>query len=251
MSVRTLSLEKRSDLSNGLLSSKNSNKNSDILTGLCAGRVARRISMEINTLKINKLGSFLSSRSSSKESLLLGPKSVFCKASHINSPSKKQHAASDIIKNKTRIRWKDMKIPLSPLEVLENFRDFLPDWEQEEIKEYPSIYYIGKNLKQKKPVFDDIEGNYNIFIKDHIAYRYQIIGIIGRGTFGQVIEVYDHCESRSVALKIIKNKNKFNRQAKIEIEILELIKEVDTTKESNIIEILTKFEFRGHIVIST
>ena len=64
-----------------------------------------------------------------------------------------------------------------------------------------------------------------------------------------MLEVYDYKEKKSMALKIIKNKEKFNQQAKIEIEILEYIKKSDSQKSSNIIEIIEKFIFRGHVVI--
>ena len=85
-------------------------------------------------------------------------------------------------------------------------------------------------------------------IKDHIAFRFEIVGIIGKGSFGQVVEVFDHKEKKSIAMKIIKNKSKFNSQAKVEVEILEFIKNFDLEKTSNIIEIQGSFIFRKHMV---
>jgi Protein kinase domain len=149
----------------------------------------------------------------------------------------------------SRHRWENLKTPATPKEVLERFSDLLPAWEQEEVKLYNEIFYIGKNFKPKEPDFDDENGDYKILIKDHIGFRYEIIGLIGKGSFGQVIEVYDHSQKKSVAVKIIKNKTKFNKQARIEVEILEYIKEFDKNRQSNIIEILDKFIFRNHMVI--
>ena len=40
---------------------------------------------------------------------------------------------------------------------------------------------------------------------DHIAYRYQLYEVIGKGAFGQVIKCYDHKLKRMVAIKMVKN----------------------------------------------
>lgn len=160
----------------------------------------------------------------------------------------KQVTSSNASPSICRIRWEEIKTPLSSSEVIKRFNDALPKWEQEEVKNYSEVYYIGKNFKPKEPEFDDENGDYKVLIKDHIAFRYEIIALIGKGSFGQVLEVYDHKEKRSIALKIIKNKSKFNQQAKIEVEILELIKDFDLNRESNIIEIQDKFVFRKHMV---
>ena len=39
---------------------------------------------------------------------------------------------------------------------------------------------------------------------DHIAYRYEILEVIGRGSFGQVIRALDHKTNTQVAIKIIR-----------------------------------------------
>lgn len=50
-------------------------------------------------------------------------------------------------------------------------------------------------------------------IHDHIGYRYEILGSLGKGSYGQVLKVFDHKKKQEMALKIIKNKQKFNKQA--------------------------------------
>ena len=150
--------------------------------------------------------------------------------------------------NLSRSRWEEIKTPATPEEVLKSFSEVIPMWEQEEVKAYPEIYYIGKSFKPKLPEFDEENGDYKIMIKDHIGFRYEIIGLIGKGSFGQVIEVYDHCCKKSVAIKVIKNKPRFSKQAKIEVGILECIKAHDSHRTSNIIEILDQFLFRKHMV---
>lgn len=58
---------------------------------------------------------------------------------------------------------------------------------------------------------------------------------IGRGTFGQVFKAYDHKSKEYVALKVIKNDQKFTTQARVEVKILKTINEQDPQKKSNII----------------
>jgi serine/threonine protein kinase len=45
-------------------------------------------------------------------------------------------------------------------------------------------------------------------MKDHIAFRYEILGFLGKGSFGIAVKAFDHKRKEEVALKIIKNKKK-------------------------------------------
>lgn len=53
-----------------------------------------------------------------------------------------------------------------------------------------------------------------------------------------------------VALKIIRNEPKFNRQAKVEIKILENVLMNDPKFKSNIVQLKHAFFFRGHACLS-
>ena len=57
--------------------------------------------------------------------------------------------------------------------------------------------------------------------------RYTLKKVLGRGSFGQVVEAYDQLEQTDVAIKIIKNKLSFYNQALVEIKILEHTKVQD------------------------
>lgn len=52
-----------------------------------------------------------------------------------------------------------------------------------------------------------------------------------------------------MCVKIVKQQKKFTEQAKIEIKVLEYIKDEDPNDETNIIKIQKWFSFRGHIVL--
>jgi dual specificity tyrosine-phosphorylation-regulated kinase 2/3/4 len=94
--------------------------------------------------------------------------------------------------------------------------------------------------------FTDAEGDPKINVGDSIAYKYEIVSTLGRGSFGRVYKAYDHKKREYVALKVIKNQEKFNTQAKVEIAILETAILHDPKLRNNIIRLKGSFIFRGH-----
>ena len=42
-------------------------------------------------------------------------------------------------------------------------------------------------------------------IKDHIAYRYEVLEVMGEGTYGRVFKSRDHKTKQLVAMKVIAN----------------------------------------------
>lgn len=73
--------------------------------------------------------------------------------------------------------------------------------------------------------YDDSRGDYYLIEHDHIAYRYEIISLLGKGSFGQVAKCYDHKLGRYIACKIIRNKKRFEKQGAVEVKVLEKIRE--------------------------
>lgn len=117
-------------------------------------------------------------------------------------------------------------------EALAKYGHTLTPYERKEILQYQDdyVYYLGLDAlgnkvsnDEKLPNngFDDENGSYIKVIHDHIAFRYEILQVIGRGSFGQVVKARDHKTNTDVALKIIRNKKKFHQQALIEVKILE------------------------------
>lgn len=75
---------------------------------------------------------------------------------------------------------------------------------------------------------DDEEGHLIYLNGDVLQARYKIKKTLGEGTFGKVVEVKDLRDERNrVALKIIKNVEKYREAAKLEITVLKCIKEKD------------------------
>lgn len=108
-------------------------------------------------------------------------------------------------------------------------------FERGEIVDYKDIYFCGKHDARKHVGdlssdtanfgYDDERGDYNIVNGDHLLYRYEIIDILGKGSFGQVVRCIDHKTGGLVAIKIIRNKKRFHQQALVEVDILKKLRE--------------------------
>lgn len=134
-------------------------------------------------------------------------------------------------------------------------------YERGEIVDYRDIYFCGTqnarkvigDLKSEMPNFgyDDDRGDYTIVPGDHLAYRFEIIDVLGKGSFGQVVRCIDHKLGILVAVKIIRNKKRFHQQALVEVNILAKLKEWDPEAKHSMVHFTDHFYFRGHLCIST
>ncbi|OMJ86101.1 hypothetical protein SteCoe_12458 [Stentor coeruleus] len=140
--------------------------------------------------------------------------------------------------------------PMTPAEVIENFSYHLSDFEKKEIKIYKKIYFFGPNATKQKGNFTDASKNFIVRLKDHISFRYEICGILGAGSYGQVLKCFDHKKQQNVAIKIIKSQTTFRKSGESEYKILQYLANI-TKEEMNIIKPLKKLEFRGHFCIVT
>lgn len=64
-----------------------------------------------------------------------------------------------------------------------------------------------------------------------------------------VLKCFDHKTKETVAVKILKNWKKLHKQGKIEIKILETLRDNDHENSKNIVRIKEKFTFRSHVCI--
>lgn len=179
---------------------------------------------------------------------------------------------------------------MSPEDALLDCRLHLSDYERSEILRFREIYFAGLpgiqklGPHQRKPIptltacnddeedtelanqqsyvnrgaggpeqchFDDFRGDYKIVKDDHLAYRYQILGILGKGSFGQVVKALDHKTNTQVAVKLIRNETRFEKQALVELKILQQIaRQVQgSSRESHVVNIRDHFKFRNHVCI--
>uniref|UniRef100_A0A3Q0R5G3 dual-specificity kinase n=1 Tax=Amphilophus citrinellus TaxID=61819 RepID=A0A3Q0R5G3_AMPCI len=153
--------------------------------------------------------------------------------------------------------YEGQKLPMSPI-ALKNFQDRLTEFEQEEIMDYSEIWFLGLGSQKiegsqgapQNSGYDDEHGSYiRQVLHDHIAYRFEVLEVIGKGSFGQVLKCLDHKNNELVAIKIIRNK-KFHHQALVELKILDVIKRKDKDNLHNVIHMKEYFYFRNHLCIS-
>ena len=48
-------------------------------------------------------------------------------------------------------------------------------------------------------------------LHDHIAFRFEVLEVIGKGSFGQVLKCLDHKTNEMVAIKMIRNKKRYSK----------------------------------------
>ena len=106
--------------------------------------------------------------------------------------------------------------------------DLLTEFERAELREgrEERVYWDGHTAdKPRAPLlagdnnhgYDDERGDYRITPHDHLQWRYEIISLEGKGSFGQVVKAYDHREGRTVAVKVVRNKARFHKQGLVEV----------------------------------
>lgn len=108
------------------------------------------------------------------------------------------------------------------------------------------MHFIGSRRIHSLRDFTSSSCEAKVAPGDAIAYRYEVLGLLGQGSFGQVFRCFDHRRREMVAVKVIRNEAKFNRQAKVEIRILETAAMLDPKGKCNIVQLKHAFFFRGH-----
>lgn len=121
-------------------------------------------------------------------------------------------------------------------------------YEKKEILDYPQVYFVGNHAQKRLATkehttcnhgYDDDRGDYHIVLRDHLAYRYEVLEVLGKGSFGQVLKCFDHKDGQMTAVKIIRNKKRFHAQALVEVKILsDLIKWASVTYKTRVYSLL-------------
>ncbi|XP_044740903.1 dual specificity tyrosine-phosphorylation-regulated kinase 2 [Chrysoperla carnea] len=146
----------------------------------------------------------------------------------------------------------------TPEQVMKLYSNKLTPYEHREIYTYPHVYFIGAKAKKRPGIignpnncdYDNEQGSYIHIPHDHVAYRYEVLKVIGKGSFGQVVKAYDHKTHEQVALKMVRNEKRFHRQAQEEVRILEHLRKQDKDNTMNIIHMYDHFTFRNHMCIT-
>ncbi|XP_067001865.1 dual specificity tyrosine-phosphorylation-regulated kinase 4 isoform X2 [Anabrus simplex] len=175
-----------------------------------------------------------------------------------SSSGNNNNNALDSSPSQPRVNAHGHRLPLSAAEALKYYSNRLTEYERTEVENYPEIWYLGLDackihgdeVGSQNGGYDDDNGSYNKVLHDHISYRYEILEVIGKGSFGQVIRALDHKTNQHIAIKIIRNKKRFHHQALIEVRILDHLRKKDKDGSHNVIHMLEYFYFRNHLCIS-
>ncbi|KAG7518182.1 dual specificity protein kinase CLK4-like isoform X1 [Solea senegalensis] len=108
-----------------------------------------------------------------------------------------------------------------------------------------------RSRKRSRSVEDDDEGHLIYHNGDMLRARYEIVCTLGEGAFGKVVECIDHSnQGARVALKIIKNIDRYREAAKSEVEVLDHLKSLDSDNRYSCVHMLDWFDYHGHICIA-
>lgn len=119
------------------------------------------------------------------------------------------------------------------------------------IVRFAQIYYEKKKqLKAKKNATKSKcdDGNYNYIIRENeiLSDRYIVERRIGKGSFGQVVRALDRSTKNLVAIKIIKSRPAFTKQAQTEISVLKFLNGKDPEDRFFVVRLLDTFVHKHH-----
>lgn len=103
----------------------------------------------------------------------------------------------------------------------------------------------GKLSPPNRP--DNKDGHYTFDLGDNLSSRYKILSKMGEGTFGRVLECWDRKHKSYVAIKIVKNIDKYRHAAMIELEVLNTLERNDPDGQKNCVPLREWFDYRGHV----
>lgn len=94
---------------------------------------------------------------------------------------------------------------------------------------------------------DDAAGYYTYVCGENLTPRYKILSKLGEGTFGMVLECWDRVTRSYVAVKVIRNIDKYRRAAMVELEVLNSIDQNDVEGQWHCVRLLHWFDYRDHV----
>jgi dual specificity tyrosine-phosphorylation-regulated kinase 2/3/4 len=148
--------------------------------------------------------------------------------------------------------------PITPTDAKIKYARMLNGYELDEITEFPEVYFVGHPSRKSRPKqngisnygYDDTAHHYRASVGDHLAYRYEVRSLLGKGAFGQVLRCFDHKVQEHVAIKMIINTEQMQEQGKIETAILQQLNEAGQSERSYVVKGLDFFMFRRHICVA-
>lgn len=83
-----------------------------------------------------------------------------------------------------------------------------------------------------------------------LLFRYQILDMMGHGTFGQVVKCHNLRTGQLVAVKVIKNKPAYFQQSMVEVRVLDKLNHrSDPDDKHHIVRMIESLIFRQHLCL--
>ncbi|XP_018010754.1 probable dual specificity protein kinase madd-3 isoform X4 [Hyalella azteca] len=145
-------------------------------------------------------------------------------------------------------------LPIDTLQSIDKSRKFRKrgqdGGEGETTSRFDQVKLMAAQSSRAPSVEDDEDGHLIYRNGDILQDRYKILATLGEGTFGKVVKVRDLTCDQIVALKIIKNVEKYREAAKLEINVLEKLSEKDPADKQLCVKMLSWFDYHGHVCIA-
>ena len=103
----------------------------------------------------------------------------------------------------------------------------------------------------RSPSFhDDTVGHYKGGVGDWIQERYRVVRQVGLGTFGRVLECQDRQLRDHVAIKVVRNIQRYTDSARIEANIVRDVNRRGGRGVTHIVRMLGSFTFENHFCLA-
>ncbi|KAI1393619.1 kinase-like domain-containing protein [Hypoxylon trugodes] len=112
-----------------------------------------------------------------------------------------------------------------------------------------TVRVVNDRSHQSGVRVDDDDGHYIVVPDADLTSQYQMIKLLGQGTFGKVVQARDRKKGGLVAIKIIRAVQKYRDASRIELRVLQTLKANDEENRNRCIHLRDCFDFRGHICI--
>ncbi|KAF3354268.1 hypothetical protein VdG1_07733 [Verticillium dahliae VDG1] len=118
-------------------------------------------------------------------------------------------------------------------------------------KKAPDVHVrvIQDHPYNKNSKVDDDDGHYVVVPDADLTDKYQMVQLLGQGTFGKVVKARDRRRNKMVAIKIIRSVQKYRDASRIELRVLATLKANDDENRNRCIHLRDCFDFQGHICI--
>ncbi|KAK5122588.1 hypothetical protein LTR85_003851 [Meristemomyces frigidus] len=137
-----------------------------------------------------------------------------------------------------------------PRGYLAEYGEYIPPPKQHRKQKDVVVPAIHDRHKTNEKV-DDEDGHYIVHENSRLGERYNLLNLLGQGTFGKVVRALDVRSRKEVAVKVIRAVPKYRDASRIELRVLQTLRAADEHNRNRCIQLRDCFDWRGHICIVT